>query len=453
MKKKLIFASVLALTIFFGNAQNGSTENSTGIIKIVTVDEDGKKTEVIQSIEDMDEESMALFKKQLIELKSSGIDLEEVSIMSTSGNNVEINVESDGHKYIVHKSVKHEGAFLGIHLAKHAHGILITHIVEGSGAEAAGLKKGDVITRFNSQTIASHEDLKLAMQDLEVGTKVRIEYLRDDKAKKASVILGEYPEKDFKRKVIWINDGEEMEFTDENAFHQMNLEELRSKPFLGITPVEKAKDITGVMIYEVIEGTSAEKLGLQTGDVIYDINKKNIDSFSDLVDVLKSMKPKDAITVSYKRDGIKKTVSGNLGSKADAHNTMDFKMKEFHFDSDEIHDIEYVVIGISSDEIAMLSDKTGKQIESAPKFEDADIVLYPNPNQGKFKIEFKTEEKAPLDIRVYDTMGKEIFTDNVKDFNGSYSREIDLEENSDSNYFLVIMQDGKVMTEKIIINK
>ena len=217
--------------------------------------------------------------------------------------------------------------------------------------------------------------------------------------------------------------------------------------------MEKAKDIAGVMIYEVIEGTSAEKLGLQTGDVIYDINKKNIDSFSDLVNVLKSMKPKDAITVSYKRDGIKKTVSGNLGSKADAHNTMDFKMKEFHFDSDEIHDIEYVVIGISSDEIAMLSDKTGKQLESAPKFEDADIVLYPNPNQGKFKIEFKTEEKAPLDIRVYDTMGKEIFTDNVKDFNGSYSREIDLEENSDSNDFLVIMQDGKVMTEKIIINK
>ena len=48
MKKKLIFASVLASTIFFGKAQNSSTENSTGIIKIVTVDEDGKKTEVIQ---------------------------------------------------------------------------------------------------------------------------------------------------------------------------------------------------------------------------------------------------------------------------------------------------------------------------------------------------------------------------------------------------------------------
>ena len=231
MKKKLIFASVLALTIFFGKAQNSSTENSTGIIKIVTVDEDGKKTELIQSIADIDEESMTMLKKQLIEMKAGDIDLEGVSIMSTSGDNVEINVESDGHKYIVHKSVKHEGPFLGIHLAQHEDGILITHIVEGSGAEAAGLNKGDVITRFNSQTIASHEDLKIAMQDLEVGEKVRVEYLRGSKAKKSSVVLGEYPEKDFDRKVIWINDGEEMEFTDGNNFHQMNLEELSSKPF------------------------------------------------------------------------------------------------------------------------------------------------------------------------------------------------------------------------------
>ena len=453
MKKKLIFASVLALTIFFGKAQNSSTENSTGIIKIVTVDEDGKKTEVIQSIEDMDEESMTMLKRQLIELKANDIDLEGVSIMSTSGDNVEINVESDGHKYIVHKSVKHEGPFLGIHLAKHEDGILITHIVEGSGAEAAGLNKGDVITGFNSSTIASHEDLKLAMQNLEVGEKVRVEYLRDGKAKKASVILGEYPEKDFERKVIWINDGEEMEFTDGNNFHKMDLEELSTKPFLGITPVEKAKEITGVMIYEVIEGTSAEKLGLQTGDVIYDVNKNSISSYDDLVVVLKEMQPNDAISISYKRDGIKKTISGNLGSKADAHNTMDFKMKEFHFDSDEIHDVEYIEIGLTAEEITMLSNKTGAKLESAPKFDDADINLYPNPNQGKFKIDFKTSVKEPLDIRIYDTLGNVVFSENVDDFTGAYKNEINLNGNSSSNYFLVIMQDEKVMTEKVIVRQ
>lgn len=452
MNKKLIFASVLALTIFFGKAQNSSTENSTGIIKIVTVDEDGKKTEVVQSIEDMDEESMAMLKQQLIELDVNDIDLEGVSIMSTSGDNIEIDVESDGHKYIVRKSLKHEGPFLGIHLAKHDDGILITHIVEGSGAEAAGLIKGDVIKGFNSNAIASHEDLKLAMQNLEVGEKVRIEYLRDGKAKKASAILGEYPEKDFERKVIWINDGEEMEFADGNNLHQVDLEELNIKPFLGITPVEKAKDITGVMIYEVIEGTSAETLGLQTGDVIYDVNKNNIGSFSDLVDVLKAMQSKDPITISFKRDGIKKTVTGNLGSKADAHNTMKFKMKEFHFDSDEIHDIDYVVVvGLSDKELAMLSDKTGTNLETAPNLNNADIRLYPNPNQGKFKIEFNTDVKEPLDVRIFDTAGKEVFSESIKGFNGSYEKVIDLNEKSDGNYFLVILQDGKVMTEKIII--
>ena len=451
MKKKLIFASVLALTIFFGKAQNSSTQNSTGIIKIVTVDENGKKTEVIQSVADMDEESITMLKKQLIELKETNESLEGVSIISTSGDNVEINVESDGHKYIVHKSTKHEGPFLGIHLAKNEDGILITHIVEGSGAEAAGLQKGDVITGFNSASIASHEDLKIAMQGVEVGEKVRVDYLRDGKAKKASVILGEYPEKDFERKVIWINDGEEMQFVEGNALPAMNLEELKTKPFLGITPVQNAQDITGVMIYEVIDGTSAEKLKLQTGDVIYSINNTNIGDFNDLVATLKAMKPNGAISISYKRDGVKKTVSGKLGSKADAHNTMEFKMKEFHFDSDEIRDVNFEIIGISSEEMAMLSDKTGKKLESTPKLDDADIALYPNPNHGKFKIEFNTWVKEPLDVKVYDASGKEVYSEVVKDFDGSYEKEIELENNSDSFYFLVILQDGKAMTEKIII--
>ncbi len=116
---------------FLSRTSNNSTENLTGVIKTVTVDEDGKKTEVIQSIEDMDEESMNMLRNHLIKMKAGTINSEEVLIMSTSGDNVEVNVESDGHKYIVHKSVKHEGRRLSKHLAKHGDGILITHIIEG----------------------------------------------------------------------------------------------------------------------------------------------------------------------------------------------------------------------------------------------------------------------------------------------------------------------------------
>ena len=84
-------------------------------------------------------------------------------------------------------------------------------------------------------------------------------------------------------------------------------------------------------------------------------------------------------------------------------------MKEFYFDSDEIHDIDYIVIDISDEELAMLSDKTDKQLDSVPKFDDADIMIYPNPNQGKFKIELNIETTEPLQITIYDTMGREVF--------------------------------------------
>lgn len=450
MKKKLIFASILALTIFISKAQNSANQHSTGIIKIVTVDENGNKSEMIQSLSDLDEESLNALKKQLKEIDNA--DFEGVTVMSTSGkNNVEVNVETDGLKYIVHQSILEQGPFLGIHLAEHDQGILITHVVEGSGAAAAGLEKGDVITAFNGQPIATHADLKEALSNQKVGDKIKLDYLRNDKLKKASVTLGEYPEKEYDRKILWINDGEEVVFPDGNLSIGEDYEKLKTQPFLGITPVKDLQDISGLMIYEVVEGSSAEKLGLQTGDIIYEVNKTTVDDFDDLVDVLKKMKPGERISVSYKRDGVKKKTVGLLGSKADAHKTMDLRVQELYFDSDEKREKDYIVVGVSSSEMEMLSDKTGHNLKEFPKLKNADVLLYPNPNNGEFKIEFNNEVKAPLEIKVFDAKGQEMYSENVKDFNGKYVNTINLQGASGANYFLVIIQNGQVMTEKILI--
>jgi len=58
-------------------------------------------------------------------------------------------------------------------------GVLITQVVQGSPADKAGLKPGDVITRFADREIATAEDMIRAIHLSEIGQKVPVTYWRD----------------------------------------------------------------------------------------------------------------------------------------------------------------------------------------------------------------------------------------------------------------------------------
>ena len=53
-------------------------------------------------------------------------------------------------------------------------GVYVAQVDEGSAADNAGLERGDVITKFDDQTVSSMEDLKGLMQYYEAGTKVNL---------------------------------------------------------------------------------------------------------------------------------------------------------------------------------------------------------------------------------------------------------------------------------------
>ncbi len=435
MNKKIIFSSLVALAIFSCQAQNQDEKETKHVVKIVTVDDDGNKTVVVKTSNEFSEEELAKF-QQLHGISS------DVEIKTVNG---------EKQIFVTAAMDAPEGPFLGIHLAKAENGILITDVVEGSGAEAAGLQKGDILTSFNKMDITSHEDLKNAMANVKVGDKVKLEYLRDSELIKSSATLGEFPEQEYMRKMVWVKDGNEMVFADgEDMELTYDLEELKTKPFLGITPVENAVEITGVMIFEAIKGTSAEKLGLQTGDVIYEINGNNIEDFDGLAAVLKSMKPNDAIEIKYKRDGVKKVTLGNLGSRADGKKAMKFMIKELHLDSDE--EVNVDVYLISDDEMQMLSKSFGQNLKNADKMDDVNIEIFPNPNAGNFNLKFNSPEKDAITIKVYNSTGKEVYSKTINDFEGEYNAEIKLENYKSGGYFMVITQKDRVLTEKIIMN-
>ncbi len=93
------------------------------------------------------------------------------------------------------------------------------------------------------------------------------------------------------------------------------------KTFMGVV-TEKTAD--GVKINEVMKGSAAEKAGLKNGDVITKINDKEISNPDDLVETIRSHKPKEEVKVYYKRDDKKSDVTVKLGERKESNRTFIF---------------------------------------------------------------------------------------------------------------------------------
>jgi hypothetical protein len=90
-------------------------------------------------------------------------------------------------------------------------------------------------------------------------------------------------------------------------------------------------------------------------------------------------------------------------------------------------------------------------IKSAPgKLVIEDMNCTPNPSNGKFNLKFSSPDKSSTGIIVKDINGKIVYTENVKQFDGSYDKEISL-DNVKGIYFVTVIQGTKATTKKLVV--
>ena len=61
-----------------------------------------------------------------------------------------------------------------------------------------------------------------------------------------------------------------------------------------------------------------------------------------------------------------------------------------------------------------------------------DLDIYPNPSRDVFNISFNTINKQDITLRIRNIVGEEIYTEELKEFDGAYTKAISLE-----NYLLL----------------
>ncbi|QTN32344.1 PDZ domain-containing protein [Akkermansiaceae bacterium] len=81
------------------------------------------------------------------------------------------------------------GPALGVTLAKADDRLEVEAVSEGSGAEEAGLKKGDVISKVNGKPTKTLKDLVKLLEDMKAGDAVKLSVKRDGKTMELDVKL------------------------------------------------------------------------------------------------------------------------------------------------------------------------------------------------------------------------------------------------------------------------
>jgi serine protease Do len=81
------------------------------------------------------------------------------------------------------------GAVLGVTLKETKGGLAIEEVSEGSGAEAAGLKKGDIVTEIAGGPVKEIEKLSKMLGEMKSGADVKVTVLRDGKKTEIDVKL------------------------------------------------------------------------------------------------------------------------------------------------------------------------------------------------------------------------------------------------------------------------
>jgi Do/DeqQ family serine protease len=75
----------------------------------------------------------------------------------------------------------------------HTEGVLVSQVTDGSAADKAGIKPGDVITHINGQVIKSNSGLRNAIGLSRVGEKLDVTLIRDRKKVQVTAVITELP--------------------------------------------------------------------------------------------------------------------------------------------------------------------------------------------------------------------------------------------------------------------
>lgn len=185
-------------------------------------------------------------------------------------------------------------------------GVLVNEVMKGGPAEAAGIRRGDVIRELNGKKVKMPADLMQAVMKLPPKSKATLGIIRSKTKMTVEVLLGERPATDEEaRKKLGDESGEELQERDSPGGSRASWLGILVEPLdvplarrLGISETEE-----GVLVTEVSPGSKAEEIGITAGDLIKSINQMPTKTVLDFERVTKKVRLKEGVVMDVLRYG------------------------------------------------------------------------------------------------------------------------------------------------------
>lgn len=211
--------------------------------------------------------------------------------------------------------------FIGVGTSSVAEGLKVDYTVANTPATQYGVLAGDIILTLDGVPMRSQSELLRERDKHQQGDAFRLVILRngvqqtiDAKFKACSEEeLQAYTEKSERMAADIEARMEDMQimFIEQ----QMNRIQVGERAILGVYENSEV-NVKGLAIGTVIPGKGAQVAGLQSGDVVVNVDGQTVTGTTTLRNALASHKPGDVVTVVYQREGqtmqVKTTLSSDI---------------------------------------------------------------------------------------------------------------------------------------------
>ncbi|MCL5023770.1 MAG: DegQ family serine endoprotease [Nitrospirae bacterium] len=168
---------------------------------------------------------------------------------------------------------------------KEAKGALVADVVPGGPADAAGIKRGDVIIAFDGKDVKNATGLPRIVAETPIGKTVSVKLVREGKEIELKLTV--------------------QELTPERLASQMPAGANLGMSVDDIKPRWKdkfrLKDTAGVVVVEVAPNGLAGDAGIQPGDVIKEVNRRAVKNLKDYREALSKTVKDKALLLLVKR--------------------------------------------------------------------------------------------------------------------------------------------------------
>ena len=168
-------------------------------------------------------------------------------------------------------------------------GVLIAQVFKDDPADKAGLQANDVVTAIDGRAVSTGRELSQVIANTKVGKKAKITFVRDGKEETVSVRLTKRDD-DKRLAAKPVNSSQ-----DELGLRVQAITPEIARQF-GFDAQE-----SGVLVGRVKAGSKAYDAGIQTGDLIKEINRQAVESTADYDKLIQKGLKSDGISLLIKR--------------------------------------------------------------------------------------------------------------------------------------------------------